>query len=65
MHYQLWGYKVEEKIHMGVRERKRLTVTGLRVSQVGEFACTSPALRNVMGLYTESEGAHVQGRNYP
>ena len=29
MHQQLWGYKVEEKIYLGVRERKRLNITGL------------------------------------
>jgi hypothetical protein len=29
MHKQLWGYKVEEKIYMGVRERKKLNITGL------------------------------------
>ena len=27
MHQQLWGYKVEKKIHLGVRERKRLNIT--------------------------------------
>ena len=29
MHQQLWGYKVEEKLHLGVREQKRLNTTGL------------------------------------
>jgi hypothetical protein len=24
MHQQLWGYKVEEKLYVGVREQKRL-----------------------------------------
>jgi hypothetical protein len=28
MHQQLWGYKVEEKLYMGVREQKRLNTTG-------------------------------------
>ena len=27
MHQQLWGYKVEEKLHVGVREQKRLNTT--------------------------------------
>jgi hypothetical protein len=31
MHQQLWGYKVEEKLYMGVREQKRLNTTGLNV----------------------------------
>jgi hypothetical protein len=29
MQQQLWGYKVEEKIYLGVRERKRLNITAL------------------------------------
>jgi predicted SPOUT superfamily RNA methylase MTH1 len=26
MHQQLWGYKVEEKLYLGVREQNRLNV---------------------------------------
>jgi hypothetical protein len=29
MYQQLWGYKVEEKSYVGVREQKRLNTTGL------------------------------------
>jgi hypothetical protein len=29
MHQQIWGYKVEEKLYLGVREQKRLNTTGL------------------------------------
>jgi hypothetical protein len=29
MHQQLWGYKVEEKIYLGVREIKRLNISAL------------------------------------
>jgi hypothetical protein len=29
MYQQLWGYKVEEKLHLGVREQKRLNTTEL------------------------------------
>jgi hypothetical protein len=29
MYQQLWGYKVEEKIYLGVREQKRLNTTVL------------------------------------
>jgi hypothetical protein len=29
MHQQLWGYKVEEKLYLGVREQKRLNTTAL------------------------------------
>jgi hypothetical protein len=27
---QLWGYKVEEKLYLGVREQKRLNTTALQ-----------------------------------
>jgi hypothetical protein len=30
MHQQLWGYKVEEKLYVGVSEQKRLNTTGLQ-----------------------------------
>jgi hypothetical protein len=33
MYQQLWGYKVEEKLYLGVREQKRLNTTGLMKSQ--------------------------------
>jgi hypothetical protein len=29
MHQQLWGYKVEEKLYLGVREQTRLNITDL------------------------------------
>jgi hypothetical protein len=29
MYQQLWGYKVEEKLYLEVREQKRLNTTGL------------------------------------
>jgi hypothetical protein len=29
MYQQLWGYKVEEKLYLGVREQKMLNTTGL------------------------------------
>jgi positive regulator of sigma E activity len=29
MHQQLWGYKIEEKLYVGVREQKLLNTTGL------------------------------------
>jgi hypothetical protein len=39
MYQQLWGYKVEEKLYLGVREQKRLNTTGLdelRVKGLGK-----------------------------
>jgi hypothetical protein len=29
MYQQLWGYNVEEKLYLGVREQQRLNTTGL------------------------------------
>jgi hypothetical protein len=29
LHYVLWGYKVEEKLYLGVREQKRLNTTAV------------------------------------
>jgi hypothetical protein len=29
MYQQLWGYKVKEKLYLGVREQKRLNTIGL------------------------------------
>jgi hypothetical protein len=30
MHEQLWGYKVEDKLYLGVREQKMLNTAGIR-----------------------------------
>jgi hypothetical protein len=30
MYQQLWGYKVEEKLYVGVREQKTLNTTALK-----------------------------------
>jgi hypothetical protein len=30
MYQQLWGYKVEEKLYLGVREQKRLNTTAIK-----------------------------------
>jgi hypothetical protein len=35
MHQQLWGYKVEEKLYVGVREQKSLNTTAVRHSLDG------------------------------
>jgi hypothetical protein len=36
MYQQLWGYKVEDKLYLGVSEQKRLNTTGL---DKHEFRC--------------------------
>jgi hypothetical protein len=35
MYQQLWGYKVEDKLYLGVREQKRLNTTGLHNTALG------------------------------
>jgi hypothetical protein len=35
---QLWGYKVEEKLYLGVREQKRLNTTVLEKSKLAQHA---------------------------
>jgi hypothetical protein len=35
MYQQLWGYKVEEKLYLGVREQKRLNTTA--IANVGQM----------------------------
>jgi hypothetical protein len=37
MYQQLWGYKVEEKLYLGVREQKRLNTTDLEPRLMHEF----------------------------
>jgi hypothetical protein len=38
MHQQLWGYEVEEKLYLGVREQKRLNTTDFEDSPVASRA---------------------------
>jgi hypothetical protein len=33
MQQQLWGYKVEDKLHLGYANRKRLNTTGVQLKQ--------------------------------
>jgi hypothetical protein len=41
MHQQLWGYKVEEKLYLGLREQKRLNITALKdVQYIGNMKRT-------------------------
>jgi hypothetical protein len=35
MHQKLWGYKVEEKLYVGVREQKKLNTTGVDDDEYG------------------------------
>ena len=40
MHQQLWGYKVEEQVYLGVRERRKWNITGLEI--LGASASWTP-----------------------
>jgi hypothetical protein len=58
MHQQLWGYKVEEKLYVGVREQKRLNTTGLgytaikpHVRMYCAISCTCTICFNIKKLY--------------
>jgi hypothetical protein len=42
MHQQLWGYKVEEKLYLGVREQNTLNTTALTYTKHGAWAGESP-----------------------
>ena len=37
MHQRLWGYKVEEKLYVGVHEQKRLNTSALRISNTSRY----------------------------
>jgi hypothetical protein len=59
LHQQLRGYRVEEKIYLGVRERKRLNVTGLEyncylVTVVGRCVTMSRRLIDPTGFCPHS-----------
>jgi hypothetical protein len=36
MYQQLWGYKVDDKLYLGVGEQKRLNATGIYYECYGE-----------------------------
>jgi hypothetical protein len=37
MYQQLWGYKVEERLYLGVREQKRFNTTALNCSNISAY----------------------------
>jgi hypothetical protein len=47
MHQQLWGYKLEEKLYVGVREQKRLNTIALNhlVCKLSLVVCQLAYLR--------------------
>jgi hypothetical protein len=49
MHQQLWGYKVEEKLYVGVREQKRLNTTGLHCE--ADWSVSSNVLNIYLSVY--------------
>jgi hypothetical protein len=60
MHQQLWGYKVEEKLYVGVREQKRLNTTALHhhpavtLHHQRHFPIYSPPIRFLANFYGEN-----------
>jgi hypothetical protein len=51
MNQQLWGYKFEEKLYVGVREQKRLNTAGLSPS------CLLRAVVGIVWLALNTETA--------
>jgi hypothetical protein len=47
MHLQLWGYNLEDKLYLGVREQKRLNTTALDYSHED-----SPHIGITMNMYS-------------
>jgi hypothetical protein len=50
MYQQLWGYKVEEKLYLGVREQKRLNTTGAEETVTAlraAYSLTGPIFRTI------------------
>jgi hypothetical protein len=48
MHQQLWGYKVEEKLYVGVREQKKLNTAALDRANLNHCTkSTNPLRHNV------------------
>jgi hypothetical protein len=54
MHQQLWGYKVEDKLYLGVREQKRLNTAALCYIL---FVLSSAELLHISALVYR----HIQG----
>jgi hypothetical protein len=50
MHQQLWGYKVEEKLYVGVREQKRLNTAVLDNGNAPQNHSTTTANKSVQGV---------------
>ena len=45
MHQQLWGYKVEGKIYLGVGEQRRLNITAVEVCSCANKIIMSSVLQ--------------------
>jgi hypothetical protein len=58
MYQQLWGYKVEEKLYLGVREQKRLNTTVLEGIMKLKIATW-----NMWGIRHELEGLKKNTKN--
>jgi hypothetical protein len=61
MYQQLWGYKVEEKLYLGVREQKRLNTTALERMKFGWVSSDNSNIKMLLicrflARYTFSSG---------
>jgi hypothetical protein len=63
MYQQLWGYKVEEKLYLGVREQKRLNTSTVRryLSSPVTFSCS---LHAQLCIITSGWLAYRESPNY-
>jgi hypothetical protein len=59
MHQQLWGYKVEEKLNLGVREQKRLNTTVLQHHAQANTTAATDAL-SLVSTGKISKKAHLK-----
>jgi hypothetical protein len=56
IHQQLWGYKVEKKLHLGVREQTGLNTTGLYIGK-----CSLSHEWNIEEMLHDSEPCTLGG----
>jgi hypothetical protein len=63
MHQQLWGYRVKEKLYLGVREQKRLNTTDLHYGYAQD-KLTVRDFRTLLMLYLKSGSFRLKHFQY-
>jgi hypothetical protein len=54
MHQRFWGYKIEAKLHVGVREQERLNIAGIQSLEIlapQEPKTSRPLSERVLPIY--------------